>query len=311
MFWAMSAEGKWTAADVPDQSGRVAIVTGSNTGIGYQAAAVLAKRGAHVVLAVRNLEKGNAALARIIAASPKADVTLQELDLSSLDSVRAAADALRSAYPRIDLLINNAGAMYTPRQLTKDGFEMQFGTNHLGHFALTGLVLDHLLKVRGSRVVTVSSVGHRIRAAIHFDDLQLERRYDRVSAYGQSKLANLLFTYELQRRLAAQGKNTIAVAAHPGGSNTELTRNIPTILKPAVAVVWPLVSQSAAMGALPTLRAATDPSVVGGQYYGPDGLGEQRGHPKVVNSSAQSHDEDVQRRLWTVSEELTGVTFPV
>ncbi|HYB34459.1 MAG TPA: SDR family NAD(P)-dependent oxidoreductase [Mycobacterium sp.] len=307
----MTSNGKWTTADVPDQSDRAAVVTGANTGIGYHAAAVLAHRGAHVVLAVRNLEKGNAALARIKAANPNADVTLQELDLSSLDSVRAAADALRSAYPRIDLLINNAGVMWTPKQVTKDGFELQFGTNHLGHFALTGLLLDHLLGVRGSRVVTVSSVGHRIRAAIHFDDLQWERRYDRVAAYGQSKLANLLFTYELQQRLAAQGKNTIAVAAHPGSSNTELTRNLPAILKPAVAVFAPLMFQSAAMGAWPTLRAATDPAVEGGQYYGPDGLGEQRGHPKLVQSSAQSHDEELQRRLWAVSEELTGVTFPV
>jgi NAD(P)-dependent dehydrogenase (short-subunit alcohol dehydrogenase family) len=307
----MGGNGKWTAADVPDQSGRVAVVTGANTGIGYETTNVLARAGAHVVLAVRNPEKGNAALARIIAASPKADVTLQELDLSSLASIRRAADALRRKYPRIDLLINNAGVMWTPKQLTADGFELQFGTNHLGHFALTGLVLDHLLPVRGSRVVTVSSVGHRLRAAIHFDDLQWERRYDRVGAYGQAKLANLLFTYELQRRLANKSAPTIAVAAHPGGSSTELTRNLPLIFKPTLAVLGPLVFQSAVMGALPTLRAATDPGVEGGQYYGPDGFGEQRGHPKVVKSSAQSHDADVARRLWTVSEELTGVTFGI
>ena len=307
----MGGNGKWTAADVPDQSGRVAVVTGANTGIGYETANVLARAGAHVVLAVRNPEKGNAALARIIAASPKADVTLQELDLSSLASVRRAADALRRKYPRIDLLINNAGVMWTPKQLTADGFELQFGTNHLGHFALTGLVLDHLLPVRGSRVVTVSSVGHRLRAAIHFDDLQWERRYDRVGAYGQAKLANLLFTYELQFRLANKSAPTIAVSAHPGGSSTELTRNLPLIFKPTLAVLGPLVFQSAAMGALPTLQAATDPGVEGGQYYGPDGIGEQRGHPKVVKSSAQSHDADVAHRLWTVSEELTGVTFGI
>jgi NAD(P)-dependent dehydrogenase (short-subunit alcohol dehydrogenase family) len=264
------------------------------------------------VLAVRNLEKGNLALARIVAAHPQADVTLQELDLSSLDSVRAAATALRKAYPRIDLLINNAGVMWTPKQLTADGFEMQFGTNHLGHFALTGLLLDNLLPVRGSRVVTVSSTGHRFRAAIHFDDLQWERHYDRVAAYGQSKLANLLFTYELQRRLAAREQpTTAALAAHPGGSNTELARNLPIVFKPALALAGPLLFQSAAMGALPTLRAATDPDAEGGQYYGPDGLGEQRGHPKLVSSSRQSHDEDLQRRLWKVSEELTGVTYPV
>jgi len=308
---------KWEEADVPDQSGRVVVVTGSNTGIGYHTAAVLAYCGANVVLAVRNLEKGNTALSRIVAASPRADVTLQALDLSSLDSVHTAADALRSAYPRIDLLINNAGVMWTPKQVTKDGFEMQFGTNHLGHFALTGLLLDHLLPVRGSRVVTVSSMGHRLRASIHFDDLQWERRYDRVAAYGQSKLANLLFTYELQRRLSARpgtnksAKSTIAVAAHPGGSNTELTRNLPAIIRPAANLLGPILFQSSQMGALPTLRAATDPAVQGGQYYGPDGFAEQRGHPKLVNSSAQSHDEDLQRRLWTVSEELTGVTFPV
>ena len=307
----MSSNRKWSEVDVPDQRGRIAIVTGANTGIGYHTAAVLARHGAHVVLAVRNLEKGNAALARIVAAHPKTDVTLQELDLSSLDSVRSAADALRASYPRVDLLINNAGVMYTPRQVTADGFEMQFGTNHLGHFALTGLLLDHMLKVRGSRVVTVSSQGHRIRASIHFDDLQSERSYDRVSAYGQSKLANLLFTYELQRRLADQQQNTIAVAAHPGTSNTELTRNLPAVFKPAVALLAPVLFQSAAMGALPTLRAATDPEVEGGQYYGPDGLWEQRGHPKLVSSSAQSHDEELQQRLWTVSEELTGVRFPV
>src|SRR5271168_5267984 len=202
--------------------------------------------------------------------------------------------------------------MWTPKQLTADGFEMQFGTNHLGHFALTGLLLDHLLPVRDSRVVTVSSLGHRLRAAIHFDDLQWERRYDRVAAYGQSKLANLLFTYELQRRLAAHpGAKTIAVAAHPGGSNTELTRSLPGIFRSVQAVVGPVLFQSSAMGALPTLRAATDPAVEGGQYYGPDGFAEQRGHPKLVRSSAQSHDEDLQRRLWTVSEELTGVSFGV
>jgi len=307
----MASDGTWTTADVPDQTGRVAVVTGANTGLGYYTAAVLAESGAHVVLAVRNTEKGNHALARIVAAHPNADVTLAELDLGSLDSVRTAAAALRKAYSRIDLLINNAGVMWTPRQLTADGFEMQFGTNHLGHFALTGLLLDNLLPVRGSRVVTVSSVGHRFRAAIHFDDLQSEQHYDRFAAYGQSKLANLLFTYELQRRLASRQKNTIAVAAHPGSSSTELSRNAPTLVKPLFALAGPLLFQNAAMGALPTLRAATDPGVEGGQYYGPDGLGEQRGHPKLVSSSRQSHDEDVQDRLWTVSEELTGVTYPV
>ncbi len=316
IFWAMASNDTenrdWSESDVPDQSGRVVVITGANTGIGYEAAAVLAHRGAHVVLAVRNLEKGNAALSRIVAASPHADVTLQQLDLTSLDAVRSAADALRAAYPRIDVLINNAGVMWTPKQVTRDGFELQFGTNHLGHFALTGLLLDHLLAVRDSRVVTVSSLGHRLRAAIRFDDLQFERRYDRIAAYGQSKLANLLFTYELQRRLAATpDAKTIAVAAHPGGSNTELTRNLPAIFRPVATMLGPVLFQSPAMGALPTLRAATDPAVEGGQYFGPDGFFEQRGRPKLVKSSAQSHDAELQRRLWAVSEELTGVRFPI
>lgn len=266
------------------------------------------------MLAVRNVEKGNTALACIVAANPRADVTLQELDLSSLDSVRHGAAKLRSAYPRIDLLINNAGVVWTPKQVTKDGFELQFGTNHLGHFALTGLLLDNLLSVRGSRVVTLSSCCHRFRATIHFEDLQWERRYDRIAAYGQSKLANLLFTYELQRRLngwSDADKSTIAVAAHPGSSNTEAPRNLPAAIRPAAKLVARLLFQSPRLGALPTLRAATDPDVIGGQYYGPDGFGEQRGHPKVVQSSVQSHDPKLQRRLWTFSEQLTGVVFPV
>jgi NAD(P)-dependent dehydrogenase (short-subunit alcohol dehydrogenase family) len=300
---------KWTSADIPDQTGRIAVITGANTGLGFETATALAARGAHVVMAVRNLEKGKQAAARITKATPGAEVELQELDLSSLESVRSAAAELRSAHDRIDLLINNAGVMYTPKSTTKDGFEMQFGTNHLGHFALTGLLLDRLLPVEGSRVVTVSSLGHRIRAAIHFDDLQWERSYSRVGAYGQAKLANLLFTYELQRRLAA-GNTTVAVAAHPGGSKTELTRNMPRLVAMATRLVEPLF-QDADLGALPQLRAATDPGVQGGQYFGPDGFQETRGYPKVVASSAQSHDVALQRRLWAVSEELTGVVYPV
>jgi NAD(P)-dependent dehydrogenase (short-subunit alcohol dehydrogenase family) len=303
---------KWTAADVPDQSGRVAVITGANTGLGFETAAVLAGKGAHTVLAVRNLDKGNEAVARIKAATPNATVTLQQLDLMSLDNVRAAADALRTRFPRIDLLINNAGVMYTDKGTTKDGFETQFGTNHLGHFALTGLLLDNLLPVDGSRVVTVSSVGHKIMARIHFDDLNLDHDYNRVAAYGQSKLANLLFTYELARRLAEKKAPTIALAAHPGAADTELLRNMPPGIRQVSQVVWSaFVAQGPDKGALPTLRAATDPDATNAQYYGPDGFGETRGHPKVVKSSAQSHDQDIQRRLWTVSEELTGVTYPV
>ncbi|MFD8382279.1 SDR family NAD(P)-dependent oxidoreductase [Streptomyces sp. NPDC059679] len=295
--------GNWTEQHIPDQHGRVAIVTGANTGLGFETARMLAARGAAVVLAVRDVEKGKQAAARITG-----DVTVQALDLASLDSIRSAAADLRAAHPRIDLLINNAGVMYTPRQTTADGFELQFGTNHLGHFALTGLLLDRLLPVPGSRVVTVSSTGHRIRAAIHFDDLQWERSYSRAAAYGQAKLANLMFTYELQRRLAPHG-TTVAVAAHPGMSNTELARNTPAAVRVLITWLAPLLTQKAEMGALPTLRAATDPAVTGGQYYGPGNRGEIRGYPKLVTSSPDSHDQATQQRLWTVSEELTGVTF--
>ncbi|PND59671.1 short-chain dehydrogenase [Mycobacterium sp. ENV421] len=307
----MSAQ-KWTEADVPDQSGRIAIVTGSNTGLGFDTARVLAQHGAQVVMAVRDTAKGDAAAAEIRRAAPGAEVTVHKLDLGSLASVREAAAELGSAYPRIDLLINNAGVMYPPKQTTADGFELQFGTNHLGHFALTGLLLNNLLGVDGSRVVVVASVAHNIRAKIAFDDLQWERRrYERVASYGQSKLANLMFAYELQRRLAAADAKTIAVAAHPGVSDTELIRHVPGSSLPGVKLISGLLLNSAEMGALATLRAATDPSVTGGQYYGPDGFRELRGHPKLVSSSNQSHDRNVQQRLWAVSEELTGVKFPV
>jgi NAD(P)-dependent dehydrogenase (short-subunit alcohol dehydrogenase family) len=299
---------KWTTADIPDQTGRTAVITGANTGLGYETAAALAAKGAHVVLAVRNLEKGKEAARGIEKATPDAQVQLQELDLTSLESIREAAEELRTKHDQIDLLINNAGVMMTPKSTTKDGFELQFGTNHLGHFAFTGLLIDRVLAVPGSRVVTVSSTGHRFARGIRFDDLQWEHDYSRVGAYGQAKLANLMFTYELQRRLI--GTNTIAAAAHPGGSNTELMRNLPAAIRGVGTLLTPLF-QGPDMGALPTLRAATDPGVLGGQYFGPDGFAEQRGYPKIVRSTAASHDAAAQRRLWAVSEELTGVTFPI
>src|SRR5215217_1299461 len=299
--------GKWTTADIPDQTGRTAVITGANTGLGYETASALAAKGANVVLAVRNLEKGKAAADLITRRTPGASVALQELDLSSLESVRSAADELRSKHDTIDLLINNAGVMMTPKSTTKDGFELQFGTNHLGHFAFTGLLIDRVLAVPGSRVVTVSSTGHRFARGVRFDDLQWEHDYSRIGAYGQAKLANLMFTYELQRRLI--GINTIAAAAHPGGSNTELMRNLPAAIRGVGILLTPLF-QGPDMGALPTLRAATDPGVLGGQYFGPDGFGEQRGYPKIVGSTAASHDTAAQRRLWAVSEEPTGVVYP-
>ena len=299
----------WTRDDIPDQRGKLAIITGANTGLGLETAKALAARGAAVVLAVRNTDKGKAAMAAITAETPGAQITIEELDLSSLDSVRSTAQRLRTGSDRIDLLVNNAGVMYTPRSSTAEGFELQFGTNHLGHFAFTGLLLDRMLGVEGSRVVTVSSMGHRILSAIDFSDLHCRNSYNRVAAYGRSKLANLLFTYELQRRLANAHAATSAYAAHPGVSSTELIRNLPGPIRAAAEVVFRPMAQSAAMGALPTLRAATDQSATGGQYYGPGGMAELGGYPVAVTSSRRSHDAALQRRLWASSEELTGVTY--
>jgi NAD(P)-dependent dehydrogenase (short-subunit alcohol dehydrogenase family) len=297
----------WTEADVPGQSGRTAVVTGANSGLGFETARVLAERGAAVVLAVRDPGKAKDAAARISAAVPAASLSTVRLDLGSLASVREAAEELRASHERLDLLINNAGLMMTPHGRTEDGFELQFGTNHLGHFALTGLLLDRMLQVPGSRVVTVSSNGHRM-GRINFDDLQSERRYSRTGAYAQSKLANLLFTYELQDRLARAGAATEALAAHPGTSRTALTRNLPGLMRFGAAL---MPFQPSAMGAVPTLRAATDPAAHGGEYYGPAGLAENRGPAKRVQSSARSHDTQTGRRLWEESARLTGVSYPV
>jgi NAD(P)-dependent dehydrogenase (short-subunit alcohol dehydrogenase family) len=297
---------RWGAADIPDQSGRIAVITGANSGIGLEASRYLAARGARVVLACRDTDKAQAAAGQLAAAIPGAEADIVALDLSDLDSVRRASQEIRTRYPRLDLLINNAGLMMPPYGTTKDGFELQFGTNHLGHFALTGLVLPSLFDVPGSRVVTVSSNGHKV-GRIHFDDLGFEHGYRRIGAYAQSKLANLLFTYELQRRLAAAGAPTIATAAHPGNSDTALVRYLSGPVDKIAVRLGP--SQSPLMGALPTVRAATDPAAVGGEYFGPAGFMELTGPPRVVRSSARSRDTDTQRRLWSVSEQLTGVEF--
>lgn len=293
-----------------DLSGKVAIVTGANTGLGYDTARVLAQKGATVVLAVRDPAKGAAAVKRIRATVPGADLHVQALDLGSLASVRAAAAALRAGFTRIDLLINNAGVMIPPKSLTPEGFELQFGTNHLGHFALTGLLLDRLLDVPGARVVIVGSLAHR-GGRIRFDDLQWARSYSRAGAYAQSKLATLMFGYELQRRLAAAGRSTIAVLAHPGYTNSELMRNFWKPMQPLVRLCSPWIGAAPAQGALSQVRAATDPQAQGGQYWGPDGFLELKGYPRLVKSSARSQDIDAQQRLWAVSEQLTDVRFPV
>ncbi|HET8642790.1 MAG TPA: oxidoreductase [Pseudonocardiaceae bacterium] len=301
----MSA-ARWTVADVPPQAGRTVVITGANTGLGFEAAKALAGAGATVVLACRDLAKAD----RAAAAIGGDRVQTVRIDLASLESVRDAAAELAQRHPRLDLLINNAGLMWPPFGQTADGFELQFGTNHLGHFALTGLLLPALLAVPGSRVVTVSSMGHRT-GRIDFDNLQAQRHYGRHDAYARSKLANLMFTYELQRRLAAAGAGTIAVAAHPGGSRTELSRHSGRLARLEQRWIGQRFSQDAAMGALPILRAAVDPDAAGGDYYGPGGWLEVKGFPRKVRSSRRSHDVAVQRRLWTESERLTGVVFEV
>jgi NAD(P)-dependent dehydrogenase (short-subunit alcohol dehydrogenase family) len=288
-------------------------VTGANSGIGFEAARVLVARGAHVVLACRDPRRAEDAASRIQDASSGAEVGTVRLDLASLASVRNAADHMRSQYDRLDLLINNGGVMERPYEQTMDGFELTFATNHLGHFAFTGLLLDRLLATPGSRVVSVSSVAHA-RGTMNFDDLQSERGYSPDHAYSQSKLANVLFTYELDRRLRAAGAETRALACHPGIVLTGLYKTSSRLeraaLSPRLRWLNSRFVQSAAMGALPTLRAATDPGARGGEFYGPPGRG-YTGYPVRVESSSRSHDEAVQRRLWEASERLTGVTFPL
>ncbi|TXH18891.1 MAG: SDR family NAD(P)-dependent oxidoreductase [Mycobacterium sp.] len=305
---------KWTTANIPDQTGRIAVVTGANTGLGIETAKALAAKGARVVLAVRNLEKGKAAVEWISRAVPAADLELQRLDLGALASVREAADEIKAKHDSIDLLINNAGVMYPPKQTTADGFELQFGTNHLGHFALTGRLIDRLLAADAPRVVTVSSMAHRI-GRMNWDDLNSENGYSRWPAYGQSKLANLLFTQELARRAEAAGTNLIAAASHPGYASTNLQTNGPTmgrfgvLLTPVWKVSNLLLGQSDANGALPSLYAATAPGVEGNDYFGPDGIGEQRGHPTRVGRTGRAANPRHAERLWERSEELTGVDY--
>ena len=299
----------WTAKDIPDQTGRTVVVTGANSGLGLQTALELARHGAHVVLAVRSLERGRAAAERIEEEVPAARTAVEELDLADLDSVRAFAGRLDTP---VDVLVNNAGVMALPREHTKQGFERQFGTNHLGHFALTGLLLAKLLATGDGRVVTLSSNAHKM-GRMNFDDLHGERRYFRWAAYGQAKLANLLFTLELQRRADAAGAPLRSVAAHPGYAATNLQyqannfTGLP-IDKVVNKVLNTVVAQSGAMGALPTLYAATA-DIPGGAYAGPDGPGEFRGHPQLVAPNARARDEETARRLWERSEELTGVRF--
>jgi NAD(P)-dependent dehydrogenase (short-subunit alcohol dehydrogenase family) len=294
---------------MPEQRGRTAIVTGGNSGLGRIVASELAKHGARVVIASRDNAKSAEAARAIVAGFPSSKVEAAQLDLANLGSIRAFADRIRAGHEHIDLLVNNAGVMAAPYRRTADGFELQFGTNHLGHFALTGLLLPLLNGRPDARVVTVSSNNHK-GGRIQFDDLQGEHHYSRWGAYSQSKLANLLFAFELDRRLKAAEWPLISVAAHPGYAATNLQLSGPPLYERlAMRVSNRLFAQSAEMGALPLLYAATARDVSGGSYVGPDGRGEIRGHPTLVQASARAHDEEAARRLWDVSEQLTDVRY--
>jgi NAD(P)-dependent dehydrogenase (short-subunit alcohol dehydrogenase family) len=302
---------KWTTHQVPDLSGKVVIVTGGNSGLGYESVKAFAEKGATVVLASRSYDKGNAAREDLLKGKPSGEIAVMELDLGDLSSVKKFADSFQKEYDRLDVLLNNAGIMMTPYGLTQDGLESQMGVNHFGHFALTGLLLDRILATPASRIVNVSSMAHN-RGQMDFDNLLFEhgRDYSPIRAYGRSKLANLLFTYELQRRLEAKGHDSLAVAAHPGVAQTNLGRYIEG--KFLVKLLMPIFShftQDAAMGALPQIRASVDPSVKGGAYFGPDGRREMTGYPVEVQSNGSSHDREAAQRLWEVSEQLTGVAF--
>jgi len=305
----------WAAADMPGQQGRTALVTGANSGIGFQAAVELARHGAVVLMACRDAARGASARDALVRQVPAAAVEVVALDLADLDSVARLAGPVTRRDGRLDLLINNAGVMAVPRrQVTAQGFELQFGTNHLGHFALTMRLLPALMAKPGSRVVTVSSITHRF-GAIRLDDLNSERGYGGWRAYGQSKLANALFTLELDRRLRAAGAAAISVGAHPGYTSTGLMHSGPRLgggglVAQVMGLAAPLTGQPAARGALPVLRAATDPGARGGDYYGPRGPGELRGAPRQVRYTRTARDEHLARRLWQASEQLTGVAFP-
>jgi NAD(P)-dependent dehydrogenase (short-subunit alcohol dehydrogenase family) len=308
----------WTSHDIPSQAGRTALVTGANSGLGFFTAQELARRGARVLLACRSKAKAEAAKQAMLREVPEGRLECVDLDLSNLQSVRAVAEAFVSRGEALDLLVNNAGIMAIPeRTTTADGFEMQFGTNHLGHFALTGHLLPALKLARAPRVVTVSSVAHR-RGRIDFENLQGEKKYSAMAAYGQSKLANLMFALEFQRRVVRAGSPIASVGAHPGISNTNLFDSGPLLgvkggLRPLLRKAFPLkwTSQPPEQGALPQLYAATAPAAMGGMYIGPDGLLEFFGYPAPAKVSSRGQDTAVAARLWEVSERLTGVAFGI
>ncbi len=302
----------WTTSNIPDLTGKVMIVTGANSGLGFETAKEFARKGAHTILACRSLDKAEAARSQLVAEIPAASLDGMALDLASLASVRQFASDFSAKFDRLDVLVNNAGIMMSPYSTTEDGFESQFGINHLAHFALTGLLIDCLRQTPGARVVTVGSSGHR-SGTLDFDNLMFEdgRDYSPAAGYGRSKLANIMFAYELQRRLAAAGVDALSLAAHPGGAQTNIGRHMAEKWYFRLFLVFfnAVLAQTAAMGALPTLRAATDPGAKGGEYYGPGGFMQQKGYPTVVKSNDASYNEADAKRLWEVSAELTGVNY--
>jgi NAD(P)-dependent dehydrogenase (short-subunit alcohol dehydrogenase family) len=298
------SDKNWTAENIPNQKGKVAIVTGSSSGIGFEAARVLAEKQATVIIAVRNLEKGNKALEKILAQNKDAEVKVLELDLANLESVKNFAENFKKSNSRLDLLINNAGVMIPPYSKTADGFELQFGTNHLGHYALTAQLLALLIKTKGARIVNVASSAHKV-GNLNFDDLTWEKRsYSAWRAYGDSKIANLYFTFELNRKLKENKLDLLVTAAHPGYTDTELQRNMGVF-----GFLNHIFAQSVSMGALPTLRAATEESAMGGEYFGPNGFMEMWGNPIQVEPNDLAQDETIAKKLWEVSEKLTGIKF--
>ncbi len=301
----------WTIENIPNLTGKTVIVTGGNSGLGYESVKAFAGKGAEVILASRSTEKGEEAKKAILRDVPEGNIKVMQLDLGDLESVRTFASAFKQNHQKLDVLLNNAGIMMTPYFTTKDGFEGQLGTNHLGHFALTGLLMDNVLQTKGARIVNVSSGAHK-NGTMDFSNLQYEngRDYKPMKAYGRSKLSNLLFTYELQRKLEAADKDAIAVAAHPGVAMTNLARHMEgRFLFKLLIPLFKRMAQDPAMGALPQVRASVDPSVKGGEYYGPDGKREYKGYPVVVPSNDASHNQVDAASLWEESEKLTGVKY--
>jgi NAD(P)-dependent dehydrogenase (short-subunit alcohol dehydrogenase family) len=306
---------KWKSANIPDLTGKFALVTGANSGLGYYTCLELARKGAHVILAARNKDRGNAALEKIKSLLPNAELQFMKLDLANIESIKHFADAFIEEYDKLDILINNAGVMAIPLMRTSQGFEMQFGTNHLGHFALTALLFDFMEKTHGSRIVNVSSLMHKF-GTIHFDDLNWEKSYSKWEAYSQSKLANLMFTLELNRRIQAAGLQTKVMASHPGYASTNLQIRGGELegSKANVNVnkfLNKIIAQPAWKGALPSLYAATCEIAESGKFYGPSGLGSVRGYPREEKINPKFTDSEAAKKLWEESEKLTGIRFPI